>query len=436
MNVLNLNKQLRTAAYFGDLNKLIKLLDDGGELDAIGVREAEAAARERARRERAAEAARARAAEAEAAEREAEARYEARYAAARYAAAERRYAAAEREAEAAAREAAEAEAREGIHNRYRGSALHFACFHGRKDIVEHLLGRKADVHALDTEQQSAIEKATEMGHTNIVQLLEKALMLEQIHLKIKELEGTPRFPMYVCEREGLLGMEEMQKHEAVVGHEHLMMILPANTEPKLTLFVSHRWTSDEHPDKDQLSPEANNKKIRALQILLQRQEFHEIKFIWIDYLCIPQDDPTTKQLAIDSLPYYAGQCGQFLSVVGNEHERSLFDEYQMRGWCMLEVFSSFSKCNTQIWRYNVDEEEENMLKHLSQRELALFISNPLAGHFTGDEDNERRKIAPMLHRLCDIVVETSKLSVDDETCDCIIRRVKEIQNYILRKNLM
>ena len=188
--------------------------------------------------------------------------------------------------------------------------------------------------------------------------------------------------MYVCKRDYFEEFEELQKHEVVVGHPHLVMELPVNTEPHLTLFVSHRWTSNAHPDQDSQCPSANNKKLRALKAFLKCPELREVQYVWIDYQCIPQDDTANQQLAINSLPFYVRQCGHFVSLFGNEHRRSLIDEYLKRGWCLLEMFSSFSRRETRMWRYNIDGDGQQA-KELSKSSVAKFISNPLVGHFTG-----------------------------------------------------
>jgi len=296
-----------------------------------------------------------------------------------------------------------------------GTALHYACFKERKDVLQRLLSANADPLVQDSAKRTAIQIAQEKGYTTILDVMKQ------------NLEGSPEFPMYVCKREDLEELGEIQKHEVVVGHPSMVMELPANTEPRFTLFVSHRWTSNAHPDQDSQFPAANNKKLLALKAFLKCPELCEVKYIWLDFQCIPQDDPTNQQLAINSLPFYVRRCGHFVSLFGNEHRRSLIDEYLMRGWCLLEMFSSFSRHETMLWRYNIDKHEA---KTLAKSSLALFISNPLVGHFTGKRTTEQRRIAPMLIRLCGLVV----LEQDEDTD--IKERAAEISNYIHKNSLL
>ena len=97
-------------------------------------------------------------------------------------------------------------------------------------------------------------------------------------------------------------------------------------------FISHRWMSpslnpdEAHPD------DQNNTKLRGLKLIMNVK-----KYFWMDYLCIPQRNPSKQILAIQSLPYYAHCSARFSAIHVKEEGR---DVYLSRLWCQAEIIAS------------------------------------------------------------------------------------------------
>mmetsp|Transcript_12948 Transcript_12948/g.16637 ORF Transcript_12948/g.16637 Transcript_12948/m.16637 type:complete len:331 (+) Transcript_12948:4008-5000(+) len=122
--------------------------------------------------------------------------------------------------------------------------------------------------------------------------------------------------------------DDKQAQEVKVARDELM-------------FLSHRWRGPQgvpHPDCDKDS------KLKQVQNLLQKEEFQNVKFIWMDYLCVPQDkeNKEMQMRAIQSLPHYVKCCDHFVVLSCDEsiHKEGTFDVYKSRGWCRLERLSA------------------------------------------------------------------------------------------------
>ena len=89
-------------------------------------------------------------------------------------------------------------------------------------------------------------------------------------------------------------------------------------------------------------------------------DFQDVEFIWIDFTCVPQHNPSHQQLAINSLPQIVAQSNHFMILSGesqvldkqNRDEASM-DVYRSRGWCRLEYIAAFMTHKLQRWICNI-----------------------------------------------------------------------------------
>lgn len=110
---------------------------------------------------------------------------------------------------------------------------------------------------------------------------------------------------------------------------------------KHIVFFSHQWTSFSLPDP---SNNQYNVMCSALKKLANQQGWDESLndvFLWIDYSCIPQANPSTQNLAIRSLAAYASSATWFIIVAPDTPHADLDDKcdlstYQLRMWCRAE----------------------------------------------------------------------------------------------------
>jgi len=305
--------------------------------------------------------------------------------------------------------------------RARASPLHFACLFGRLEAVELLLTLRANTTIVDNCGNTALELARMFQHNEIVTLLE-----------IQQLEGEAEYPFWVCTRDGFLRLSGiLPPHEqAIIDEVGLMMRLTyqfMTTMLSVILFVSHRWLSLDHPDPDGI-------KLRHLQALLRLPQFQCVQFVWIDYCCISQSQgrEEMKQRAINSLAFYARNCAHFLALHG-ESEGCLWEEYEKRGWCRLEMQAATSSKATVMWI-------SNFHRNIADKYVMVpfpdgyAVENPLQGVFRGEDEeqeNERKRIAPMVHRLCQI---TTLLPGEEKPF--LKYKAQEMLNYIQRKQYL
>mmetsp|Transcript_52312 Transcript_52312/g.130259 ORF Transcript_52312/g.130259 Transcript_52312/m.130259 type:complete len:190 (-) Transcript_52312:40-609(-) len=68
--------------------------------------------------------------------------------------------------------------------------------------------------------------------------------------------------------------------------------------------------------------------------------------MWIDYMCIPQRDPSTQLAAIQSLPYYVHASARFTALVMGAEGK---EEYLQRAWCQAELIASKLPLRMPAW---------------------------------------------------------------------------------------
>ncbi|KAH8055698.1 hypothetical protein JL722_8041 [Aureococcus anophagefferens] len=119
-----------------------------------------------------------------------------------------------------------------------------------------------------------------------------------------------------------------------------------------SFFVSHEWEGADHPDNHA------NTKLRWLQSLDRHVGVgHAEVWIWLDYLCVPQEPGAKRRRALASLCCYANLCSRFVPLVrspaawsrlyghGAEPPGALpgtLHSYLARAWSRLELCAALS----------------------------------------------------------------------------------------------
>jgi len=250
----------------------------------------------------------------------------------------------------------------------------------------------------------------------------------------------PSFPFWVCCRKAILQMECIVPHEVALNQHGVLVQLVSTSHhnrflhwhPRGTsgfdrgvvidrahiMFVSHRWLCLNFPDDDQHS------KLNQIKNVLRLKKFHKVKYVWMDYLCVPQSSEHTEQQlrAINSLPYYVRCCSVLVTLVGEEGEARLV-VYANRGWCRLERFAAFTpvlsaegeSVQVQLFVHNKDTHELEACQYMHTTEAE---ANPLNGIFWAEQD--KNKIAPSLIGMCVTIIEHSTDSSLKQIAESII----------------
>mmetsp|Transcript_23991 Transcript_23991/g.52215 ORF Transcript_23991/g.52215 Transcript_23991/m.52215 type:complete len:1590 (+) Transcript_23991:176-4945(+) len=177
----------------------------------------------------------------------------------------------------------------------------------------------------------------------------RELLLKNQVMEALSLIQEVQFPMVLCRADIFLGLGELKKHEDL-REEHLIKFLDTVQETKdffvdgkgekegnFGIFFSHQWTSHSNPDPQGLQYQA---MCKALDQLAKGRDLQKI-WVWVDYFSIPQENPHTQRLAINSLPIYASSLQAFVVVAPVvQHQDTKIEcnreSYQSRGWCRAE----------------------------------------------------------------------------------------------------
>lgn len=140
---------------------------------------------------------------------------------------------------------------------------------------------------------------------------------------------------------------KLMRHE-VLRNTHKLTVLDSLGDVdafveagKHIIFFSHQWTSFTAPD-----PSGHQYKtmVASMRELAKQNGWDESlrdMFIWIDYSCIPQANPSTQSLAMRSLAAYASSATYFIIVAPETNHSDLdhtcdINTYQNRMWCRAE----------------------------------------------------------------------------------------------------
>jgi len=146
--------------------------------------------------------------------------------------------------------------------------------------------------------------------------------------------------------------------------------LPPNS---FVIFVSHRWLrpglSGGHPDSSE--NEKHMQITSSVRFLASREKLNLADiYLWIDYSCVPQDNPLESRKAINALPVYIRLSHAFLVI---HHP-----EYLSRAWCLVEALTAKQ-------RFTSDRRVVFKEGKLAQIEFPRDL-NPLLGKLTSEAD--------------------------------------------------
>ncbi|KAL1515118.1 hypothetical protein AB1Y20_004181 [Prymnesium parvum] len=157
-------------------------------------------------------------------------------------------------------------------------------------------------------------------------------------------------------------------------------------EDRVIIFFSHQWLGWDSPDPEGV----HYRCIEGAVKQIARQSELDLKdvWVWLDYSCMPQQNPTTLSLAVSDLSEVAALASYFVVVTPTTtHTNTLATcdtaSYQSRGWCRLEQFSYVCTGNTEHMFIVVGDGTAAFEPYISQpsewKRQALLV---LQGQFT------------------------------------------------------
>ena len=188
------------------------------------------------------------------------------------------------------------------------------------------------------------------------------------------------------------------------------------------VFASHKWRQVRHPD------DSNKTKFTQLKDMLTRKAMGDVKLIWLDYSCVPQDDDEKMQKAINSFADYVKCCNAFVMLIGNHGDATL-QEYNKRGWCRLERIAACCAAIERNLIIYVHNATNNRLLQAGNVEDALPRTcasvNPIEGDFTGDKISAVQRIVPVLRDLCQTMLDNPRDDYDHEIAVYITNQIND-----------
>jgi len=156
-------------------------------------------------------------------------------------------------------------------------------------------------------------------------------------------------PFSVC----LVNFADFKKHGKLLMHEEArqrgdLVVLDvyehvlAFSKKFPTMFVSHQWLGLSSPDPNNVH---FNAIIAAVDMITAKDGLDPKNFyLWVDYVCIPQRNPTLMQLSIASLGVYSSFATYFVIVAPatTHFDRGTpcnMSTYEKRGWTRVEQWA-------------------------------------------------------------------------------------------------
>eukprot|EP00732_Lithocolla_globosa_P003573 Lithocolla_globosa_v1_NODE_2925_length_1821_cov_26.362401.p1 type:complete len:425 gc:universal NODE_2925_length_1821_cov_26.362401:1413-139(-) len=173
-----------------------------------------------------------------------------------------------------------------------------------------------------------------------------------------------QYPMYVISQANLTNLSRLISHEEALKQGLLFQVLPAKTEQlgwyrlvdghgqelgrakpsDCFVGISHHWLTVEDTKADKKVPDdENNTKLQSLKYLIENKsdiftvedKRYVPEYLWIDFLCVPQNNRDLQIKAILSLPSYLKVVYNFVAIVSDPDDLKL---YQGRSFCLLECW--------------------------------------------------------------------------------------------------
>ena len=264
------------------------------------------------------------------------------------------------------------------------------------------------------------------------------------------------FPMWVVPIREMLALAKssIDSADGLPWHEvlHEQGTLRCWEAGMNTLFFSHTWLGWHHPDP-------NGDKCRLIVALLEGVLAGRVKvsaaamatiifgeqgvaaevlarvfadgYVWMDFLSIPQRNPTNQGLAIQSLPHYVANSTLFVVLAGpwkHANDGSIRDvrAWGERGWCRMEnLANSLSpKQKTLI----VAESTTSVFSHGPRGIIGRFWTSEIVGEGTFSVEADKAKLGPTILRL----IEARKAKSDREDDVGFFRFLCAISSRLLR----
>eukprot|EP00573_Skeletonema_grethae_P003344 CAMPEP_0201690996 /NCGR_PEP_ID=MMETSP0578-20130828/4272_1 /ASSEMBLY_ACC=CAM_ASM_000663 /TAXON_ID=267565 /ORGANISM="Skeletonema grethea, Strain CCMP 1804" /LENGTH=1068 /DNA_ID=CAMNT_0048176103 /DNA_START=182 /DNA_END=3388 /DNA_ORIENTATION=+ len=179
-----------------------------------------------------------------------------------------------------------------------------------------------------------------------IRMAHEQLMEATINESIRALHQLD-YPLHLVRGDEFVVEGKLVRHE-VLRNTHKLTVLDSLADVdsfiaagKHIVFFSHQWTSFTVPDPSNSQYEAMRVSLRELAKSNGWDESLKDVFVWVDYSCIPQANPSTQNLAIRSLAAYASSATYFIIVAPDTKHADLDDKcdlttYQLRMWCRAE----------------------------------------------------------------------------------------------------
>jgi len=216
------------------------------------------------------------------------------------------------------------------------------------------------------------------------------------------------FPFFVCpvpnlrKLTGFIKFEEARKRQ-------ILRVLTSGKNNRV-LFASHKWLrpgNPGHPD------DSTGSKFQQLIDIVNNDQFSLLEYVWVDYLCVPQEDQKPQQNAINSLPYYVSQCSSFVMLCCSQSgtgearfDLATIDKYNSSGWCRLERLTALTVSKAEIYVHFKEDSIHKQRLCVAQpyskaNPSKLNLINPLRGVFREGlskelGEKEKQKIAQVL----------------------------------------
>lgn len=155
------------------------------------------------------------------------------------------------------------------------------------------------------------------------------------------------YPLHLVRGDEFSEEGKLMRHE-VLRNTHKLTVLDSLADVdafiaagKHVVFFSHQWTSFTVPDPSQNQYRTMCTSLKELADRNGWDASLKDVFVWVDFSCIPQANPSTQNLAIRSLAAYASSATYFIIVAPDTPHADLDDvcnleTYQKRMWCRAE----------------------------------------------------------------------------------------------------
>ncbi|EGB03550.1 hypothetical protein AURANDRAFT_67927 [Aureococcus anophagefferens] len=212
-------------------------------------------------------------------------------------------------------------------------------------------GLRAAARALRTKTLRVCASPVAAGAGRLYERVEPRLF-GSAELRISPL--VAHYPCYVVSLSRLRTLGRLVSHDCAKRLGLLEELTATSRSPHsaASFFVSHEWEGADHPDNHA------NTKLRWLQSLDRHVGVgHAEVWIWLDYLCVPQEPGAKRRRALASLCCYANLCSRFVPLVrspaawarlyGQDAEPpgalpGTLHSYLARAWSRLELCAALS----------------------------------------------------------------------------------------------